>query len=492
MRRSAFLALTLLGAAARADPPDPEVEQWGAYDVRHLPLPGVFWDIAALADRTAVIPSGDQVYLMSPAGRMVGQLSLDGQASPSVTALRGGGFVVGAFKHDPKTDKRIDKLIFAGSDGRKRGEYVTDGISQSVVALRDGGLAIASGFSLIFLGPDGRKLGRLGTEGCWGLPLGEPKITGMFRSFVGVRGIIELPDGRLLVSGGITLRKKASRWTHKGYCVLNRDTKEARLWTPKTRGAPRWILKDGTIVGTSADGLDFMDAKGAVVHRTNARVAGQPPDFNLLTELRDGGVAACSSATGLVLVADARGRERWHFKAGGAVWGAPLELSNGSIVVGSEDHWIYFLGKDGALLGRYRSEESIHSRLLELDDGVVLAALTGARTSSHNLLLFTPTGRPFVPPRSLSGKHCRIAHSSAVPSTLEGRQACPTDTETVPVVRDSFSFIESTCLDYVAGSRPVNLRVLGCRYYDAGAPGKKQTMTAVEVAYDCEACSDAP
>lgn len=498
------LALALLAAPAWAAAPSPEIESWGAYDVRHLPLPGIYWDMAVLTDSAAVIPAASQVHFVRPDGRMAGQFSSDGYVGPHLAALRGGGFAVSVYAFDPKA-KRIDKIVFLGPDGRRRGEYVADSWVQSLAALRDGNLAVGLASGLIFLGPDGQRLGRLGTEACWDRsPIsGNLSIWNRLHLTRGIRGIIELPDGRLLLRGGLTGgpgardretvgrgRKAAHRW--EGSCLVSRDRRKARLWTPNTpempRGVPHWILKNGVIVGTNADGLVFMDVKGSVLHRTNARIAGQPPIFTELAELRDGGVAACSGVTGLIFVVDARGRERWHFKAGGPVWGAPLELSNGNIVFGSENHSVYFLGKDGTLLGRYQSEGSIRSRLLELSDGVVLAALTGRQGSSHNLLLFTPTGRPFVPPRSLAGKHCRIAYSSffpAAPSSTAGRQSCPTDPETIPFVRENFFFyrvpVRQQCSGLAAGQPahprlPVLRRRRSRKREDAGEDGRRHSV----------------
>lgn len=175
-------------------------------------------------------------------------------------------------------------------------------------------------------------------------------------------------------------------------------------------GPPSWRLKSGILVGTDANGLVFMDAKGAVLRRTKA------------------------------------------------IGGDPFKLSNGNIVVGSEGQ--------------------VRSRLLELKDGTILASIGQSEGASHNLLIFTPTGRSFVPPAPVSGKRCRVVHSFKFRDFLSGRRNCPKDPDSLPAVRNNYSWIESLCVTQFPGSRTTHLKILGCRIIPP-TKGKLEPFTMV-------------
>jgi len=506
--RRGALALALLAGFARAQPAAPEFESWGAYDVRHLPLTPVGQGIVLLPGPTVAIPSGEVVYFFRPNGTLVGQVSAEGQIRGSPVVLRDGGFAVNSFRINGGVDRVTDlndlndksitlsyKIVFFGPDLLKRGEYAADTLTGAITALSDGGAAASAnlGRSLVFLGPDGRRRGGLSLAPCWTHPWN-------------LASIVELSDGRLLLRQDIYPQRA---------CVVSSDRKKAYYWTIKNGRArsaarwasPSWRLKSGVLVGSDAGGLAFMNEKGAVLRRVKAAIgdsAGIMDGRLWLTELQDGGVAVGSAVTGLVLVMDGQGRERWRFKASGAIGGEPLELLDGGIVVGSRDHSIYFLGKDGGLLGRYLTEGEVLSRLVGFDDGTILAAIGNSNGASHNLLLFTPTGRAFIPPASRAGKHCRVVESSEVTDTIIGHKPCPTDVETLNIVRSSRSWIESLCTSKFPGSRASNLRILGCRamppvkglpktkpgYISFSLEGVNVPFTKVAVGYDCEMCSD--
>ena len=492
------LALLILRVPAWTEPPNPGVESWGAYDVRHMPLTPVEHGMVALLDSTVAVPSRNHLYFFRPDGGLVGQFFAEGQIGGPPVVLRDGGIAIYSFTVDEKAGTVSHKVVILGPDRRKRGGYVFDSQVEGLTALSDGGAAggVTSGRHLVFLRPDGGRLERLSLEACWKHP----------RT---ITAVVELPDGRLLLRDPHIHPESA--------CVVSPDRKKAYLWTIKNGRArsssrwtpPSWRLKSGVLVGTDADGLAFMDAKGAVLRRTKAPVGETTRAFTeseglrdgrvWLTELRDGSVAVGSAVNGLVLVTDGQGRERWRFKASGAIGGEPLELSNGNIVVGSEDHAIYFFGQDGTLLGRYQTEGKVQSRLLELKDGTILAAIGRSEGASHNLLLFTPTGRSFVSPAPVSGKRCRVVRSSKFWDFLNGRRNCPTDPDSLPAVRRNYSWIESLCVTEFPGSRTTHLQILGCKIIPPtkGKPEPftlvvPQLQTEVTVAYDCEVCSDEP
>jgi len=467
-----LIALAAALSAAAAPVPSETDESWGAYRIRHLPLPGVVGGMALLKGGGMAAACGDgQLYFLEPDGRLRAQFSLDGFARGSPVILKDGTIAQLVPKHDDKLGYDVSgKVLFVAPDGRKRGEYAVQGQAWALTALRDGGVAVGvRPPGVLFLGPAGELRGKLDGAFIARQPDEYAGVSGVFQ-------ILELPDRRLLL-----------RTTHA--YILDRDRRTVRRWAieGETSVQPLFVLKSGAVVAKGRKGLVLTSAAGTAQIRVPIRANGTSqeehgtnPERELgsVSELANGGFVV-GTREGFIYVVDKNGRERWHFKASGPVVSAAAELRNGTIVAGSDDHRLYFLTADGALLGRYKAEVAIAGRAIEPQEGVLAVAASGEFGASHNLYLFTPTGRPFADTPPASGRKCRVVGGSA--AGLGGDAMLPCSDPEEMIRRFSIqSSAEAYCARTYADSRPTNIRVFRCAGGEATIP------------YDCEVCSDAP
>jgi hypothetical protein len=137
--------IAALSVAAAAEPIEPD-EAWGAYTVRHLPLPGVVGGMALLEGGGMAAACNDgQLYVLRPDGRLRAQFSLDGFARGAPVVLKDGTIAQLVPKHDNKLGYDVSgKVVFLTPDGVKRGEYAVQGQAWALTPLRDGGVAVSS------------------------------------------------------------------------------------------------------------------------------------------------------------------------------------------------------------------------------------------------------------------------------------------------------------------------------------------------------------
>ncbi|MFI5349663.1 MAG: PQQ-binding-like beta-propeller repeat protein [Elusimicrobiota bacterium] len=489
--RRLVLTLVLLSAPAWGGQPD--VESWGAYDVRHIPLSFVMGDLARLKGGTIAALAGGGVYFLKPDGTLAAQSSMSGGmlqgdpvalkdgdvavVSPGRRSAPSGGGVFPFLKlltslmptsrkngrldfANPDLDRLSAKIFILGPDGRERGELEVQGKVWALTALREGGAAAGlQPPGVVFLDAAGKVRDRIGAEAFLRFP-------GETRGGSAIHRILELPDGRLLVSSFL-----------RTY-VLGRDRKTLAPWSMGSMLA----LKSGAIAATTSSAspggmaLVLASADGAV----RAKLIEDAKGFIIvkMAEL-DGGDVAVGLYTGDLFVFGPDGRRKWRFKLSGAPTSSPIRLRNGGILVGSKDRRLYFLSPEGALLGRYKMEGPLAGRPVEMPDGTILAATTELG-SSHNLYLFTPTGRAFVDMPIASGGKCRVAGSMDYPYGYD--DACPKMNEKINE-RAFQAGVEDMCISQYADSRPTNFRWTSCR---ATPQGIKQVL----LSYDCEVCSD--
>jgi outer membrane protein assembly factor BamB len=476
-----FIGLIAALSAAAAPQPGPD-EAWGAYNVRHVPLGGLYSPAAVTKDGLiaaiafAVDPGGrfgSQLYFLHPDGRLAGQTSETEpfRLNPSLppVLLRDG--TVAAVTES-------GKVIFASPEGRKVAEYVPPGpmfpAPVAVVALRNGLLALGLRPARILL-LDSR--GKLRREISGKAMLSDNKESGAAR-------IIEMPDGRLLVEG------------YSGTYLSGGGN--LRPWKIAGEGnvRPLLVLRDGSIVARGRMGLVIAGLDGALKKELDLKVAGTYHDaygakdresLAGVMEMHDGGLAV-TTMQGHLFILGKNGRERWRFKVPGTIFSEALELKNGGLVVGSSAGYLFFLTRDGALQGRYPTDNNVVAAPVEMEDGVIVAGTSMERGTSHNLYVFSPTGRPFIPAPSLYGRNCRVAGKlgGAMAST---NGACPDQEAFIdePTTQQSAN---ETCLRAYPGSRAVRFHDYACRVFGKDSYGRDDKNLMLY--FDCEVCSDAP
>jgi outer membrane protein assembly factor BamB len=486
-RLGRVLALVLLWAPAWAEQPNPDLESWGAYSVRHLPIGGIYNRmavtkdglIAAIALGSSIGPDhkmGTQLYFLRPDGRLVGQIApsdsfqINNPPLPAVL-LRNGTIAA-------VTDS--GKVIFATPDGHKAAEYATpdgSGHPSAAAALRNG---------LLALGLRPAKIVLLDSRG---EPRGEISGKAMRRDYAqsGVGRILETLDGRLLVASD-----------YAGGYLSGRGGGTLSPWTinGERRVRPLLVLRSGSIVAMGRMGLVLAGLDGTLKKELDLNVAGTfheehgGKDRETLAgvvEMRDGGFAV-TTMSGHLFVMAKDGRERWRIKVPGTIFSEALELKNGNFVVGTSASFLYFLDRNGALLGRYRTDNNVVVPPVEMEDGTIVAGTSMERGTSHNLYAFSPTGRPFIQAPPLSGHNCRVVGTSGGNLGISNAP-CP----------DSEAFIddpitqrqaEETCLRYYPDSRPARFHDFSCP--TVGKDSRGRAMKNLILYFDCEVCSDAP
>ncbi|MFI5349662.1 MAG: hypothetical protein ACHQ2Z_08970, partial [Elusimicrobiota bacterium] len=119
--------------------------------------------------------------------------------------------------------------------------------------------------------------------------------------------------------------------------------------------------------------------------------------------------------------------------------------------------------------------------------GSIVAGTSMERGTSHNLYVFSPTGRPFIPAPSLSGRDCRVVGKSGGRLGVSNAP-CPDPEAFIddPITQRQ---AEETCLRYYPDSRPARFHDFSCPTYGTDSHGR--AMKNLILYFDCEVCSDA-
>jgi len=511
LERNVVLALLLATAGSSSKAAEPAAERWGPYDVSRHPLLGVFGDMLLLKNGVIAANAGldGALFFFEPDGRVVAQVPTGSQTATATKFLLRPGRESPVLLSDgtvaviANVDSYAGKVLFLDADGRIRGEYKTRGRPWAAAPLRRGGAAVLVGprvedwisegaaaalrgvgngavessrAGIVFLSSTGTFVGEIPIAA---FPIPPPTKPS---PFIPDSDLFELPDGRMLAT------------TIFGTYLVARDHKSVRRWAPGLSLRAISVLNDGRVLAEriKLKGINKLVECRLVLAGFGGSVAA---DMGVGCEdLRNGIVLsraavqlkdrriALSTTSGYVYVFDEHGHEKWHFK-GRAGLGTPVELSNGGIVVASQDHRLYFLASDGKLLGAYQAETSFLAAPIELEDGRLLAVTSGNFGASHNLHVFSPTGRPFPAMPASSGSRCRVAGRQSWPFTT--RVASCSDTEKlIDPPGEAPRGYDTLCLQFYADSRATNFSISQC------LSGKRKTQATVE--FDCEVCSDEP